>query len=186
MTLSTRTGSLFLVALVVGILFAAAGCTCQRPRSTSAPGIAPAAPPGAAPPAAPKAALPATVPSGSAPAVSPSGTIGTIAPTPLTACGADSDCVAVAGDCCGCFAGGSQGVVTRAKLDEFEAARAKRCTEAVCVTLMSSHPSCSLKARCVNGSCRLVPPPASPPDSGASPPDSAVAPPEALPGEGPP
>jgi hypothetical protein len=152
-----------LVPLIV--LLAAPGCTCQR---RGEPGGVSPVPSGAAPgapaqvdatgPAAP--VTPRAAPAGSSP-----GTV--VTPTPLTACKADADCVAMAGDCCGCNAGGSQAVVTRAKLDEFEAARSSRCREAVCVALMSSHPSCRQEARCVEGSCRLVDPPRA--DGGAPP-----------------
>jgi len=84
---------------------------------------------------------------------------GTVKPTRLTQCTKDSECVAVHGDCCGCAAGGTRAVVAAAVQAEFEAARRSRCNGAVCATVLSTHPSCSMVARCVEGSCRLVPAP---------------------------
>ena len=131
--------------LACGLLLAPAGCTRQA---------APTGPAGSTPsavaPAPAAAAPPASAPAASAPPVA-----GALAPS--SACKADADCVAVADDCCGCTAGGRQTVVARAKLDDFEAARAKRCAEASCIMMMSSHPSCRLKPVCVSGGCRLVP-----------------------------
>jgi hypothetical protein len=145
--MSMHFGSLLLAVVV---LLAAPGCSCQR-----------RADPGAAPPATPAPAPPAPAPAPPAPAPPSARAPVRIVPTPLTACKADGDCVTTAGDCCGCNAGGMQAVVTRAKLDEFEAARTRRCTEAMCIAMMSAHPSCRQEARCVGGSCRLVDPPTS-------------------------
>jgi hypothetical protein len=144
-TVSLRDGGFLLVPVLV--LLAAPGCGCAR-RGVSSDG------PGR--PLGESRSVPSVTPTPAATGPASSPRTGEVRPTPLTACKADGDCVATAGDCCGCNAGGSQAVVNRATLDEFEAARTKRCGEAVCVALMSSHPSCSQQPRCVGGSCRLV------------------------------
>jgi hypothetical protein len=148
---------------LLGALAAAtlAGCSCQpAPRRPLAADAAVAA---TGP--APRSAAARRRPAWSVPAGPASLPVAPIVPTRLTRCRADGDCVAVPGDCCGCSAGGAQGVVTGAAQAEFEDARAARCAAAVCVTMLSSDPTCSLVPRCVEGSCRLVPPP---PDAGVA------------------
>jgi hypothetical protein len=130
--------------LLVGtlVVVAVTGCSREGGRAPAPPPPPPAAPPPAALPTAPPASAPAAAP-GALPAA-------------LTACKADADCAAVASDCCGCNAGGSQAAIARAKLDDFEAAKGARCGAAMCIALMSNHPTCSMKPGCVAGSCRLV------------------------------
>lgn len=80
------------------------------------------------------------------------------APAPAAApaeCKKDADCTVVPDDCCSCNEGGSQRAVSAKQKDASEKQRTKRCAGTMCAQMMSTHPSCSQRAICAAGVCKL-------------------------------
>jgi hypothetical protein len=77
------------------------------------------------------------------------------APASTDECKADSDCVAVADDCCSCSQGGKQRAIPKKQKDAYEKERKKRCAETVCTEMVSTDPSCTQQPFCGAGICEL-------------------------------
>ncbi|MGB8294887.1 MAG: hypothetical protein WCG85_05620 [Polyangia bacterium] len=71
-------------------------------------------------------------------------------------CQADSDCVLVPDDCCGCSGGGKQKAIPKKDRASSERARQARCAGTLCAEVMSQDPSCAAtSAVCKEGKCTL-------------------------------
>jgi len=71
-------------------------------------------------------------------------------------CQADSDCVLVPDDCCGCTGGGKQKALPKKDRTGHERARQVRCAGTLCAAVMSHDPSCAAtSAICKEGKCSL-------------------------------
>lgn len=70
-------------------------------------------------------------------------------------CKKDADCALVPDDCCSCSAGGAQRAIPKKQKDEQEKQRTKRCAGTMCAQMISRHPSCSARAVCDAGICKL-------------------------------
>jgi hypothetical protein len=71
-------------------------------------------------------------------------------------CQANSDCVLVPADCCGCTGGGKQKAVSKKDRAGSEKARRARCAGTLCAEVMSQDPSCAAtSAICKEGKCTL-------------------------------
>jgi hypothetical protein len=78
-------------------------------------------------------------------------------------CKKDTDCIAVADDCCPCSQGGKQRAIPKKEKDSYEKDRKKRCAaDTACTDVMSSDPTCSQVPTCGAGICELGEPSASP------------------------
>ena len=69
-------------------------------------------------------------------------------------CIQDSDCVSVKEDCCGCTAGGSATAINKDLESEWQ--KKLNCTEIMCTTVMSNHPSCFQEPKCAEEKCILA------------------------------
>jgi hypothetical protein len=71
-------------------------------------------------------------------------------------CKANSDCVLVPDDCCGCTGGGKQKALPKKDKAGAERARQARCAGTLCAEVMSQDPSCAAtSAICKEGKCTL-------------------------------
>jgi hypothetical protein len=70
-------------------------------------------------------------------------------------CSTDSDCIIVKGDCCGCGMGGTATTINKKFKKEWEDKLSKECKETVCLAVISDHPSCFKKPKCINNVCEL-------------------------------
>ena len=75
-------------------------------------------------------------------------------------CKKDSDCVAVADDCCPCSEGGKQHAIPKKEKAGYEKERHKRCQGTACTEVMSQDASCAQRPFCAAGICELGEPPA--------------------------
>ena len=83
-------------------------------------------------------------------------TSGAAAKGAAAVCKADSDCVLVPDDCCGCTGGGKQKALPKKDRAGAERARQARCAGALCAEVMSQDPSCAAtSAICKEGKCTL-------------------------------
>jgi len=71
----------------------------------------------------------------------------------LNACRADSDCVQVPTDCCGCENGGESKAVSKNFRGYFAEERARKCNNVACLTVYVCEED--VKPRCVQGQCTL-------------------------------
>jgi hypothetical protein len=71
-------------------------------------------------------------------------------------CKVAADCSVVPVDCCDCANGGKQQAMAKAQVAKFNAAREKRCKNAMCTMMFSTDPTCGKRAECVGGRCQLV------------------------------
>jgi hypothetical protein len=71
-------------------------------------------------------------------------------------CKAAADCVVMQEECCNCANGGKQQAVPKARQASVKAALQAKCKAAVCTMMMSTDPTCGMKADCVAGICSLV------------------------------
>jgi hypothetical protein len=87
--------------------------------------------------------------------------VAALAPAPraaaaAAACQADSDCVLVSDDCCGCTGGGKQRALRKKDRAGYERARQARCAGTLCAAVMSQDPSCAAtSAVCKEDKCTL-------------------------------
>jgi hypothetical protein len=73
------------------------------------------------------------------------------------ACKADSDCVLVPTDCCGCNNGGKQKAIPARAKASYERARQARCADTMCAAVVSTDSSCAATtAVCKEGQCSLA------------------------------
>ena len=70
-------------------------------------------------------------------------------------CSADTDCVKVDADCCGCNAGGKAVAVNKNYKEEWEKELLEKCKDIVCPAVMSEDPSCFGAVKCVNNVCQI-------------------------------
>lgn len=70
-------------------------------------------------------------------------------------CASNADCVSVKDGCCPCNAGGRQIAIPKVEAKPYMQQAAARCAGQVCLQMISSHPSCSLVAKCQDGKCVL-------------------------------
>jgi hypothetical protein len=78
------------------------------------------------------------------------------ATSPQAACKAAADCVVVPVECCDCANGGKQQAVTKDEAKTIATARESKCKHAMCTMMMSTDPSCGMRADCVAGKCVMV------------------------------
>jgi hypothetical protein len=71
-------------------------------------------------------------------------------------CSVDDDCELAKADCCGCTGGGAAVAMAKSRAKSWEKEIAGRCENTACLEVMSTDPSCSGKAVCVNGKCALM------------------------------
>lgn len=76
-------------------------------------------------------------------------------PVTTAECKKDADCALVPDDCCSCSEGGSQRAIPKKQKDAHEKQRTKRCAGTMCAQMISPHPSCSERAVCDAGICKL-------------------------------
>lgn len=73
----------------------------------------------------------------------------------LYSCSADSDCILVKGDCCGCSMGGNNTAINKAYEDYWAEKMNEDCEGLICPAVISTHWTCSASAKCNNGRCEL-------------------------------
>jgi hypothetical protein len=71
-------------------------------------------------------------------------------------CKTAADCVVVPEDCCDCANGGRQQAIPKAKQAAAKASRAAHCKHTMCTMMISTDPSCGMRAECVAGQCQMV------------------------------
>jgi len=74
--------------------------------------------------------------------------------TDFNSCTADSECVPVRADCCGCNAGGKAAAINKKFI--FEWNKQPSCAGIMCPAVMSNDPSCSGVPKCVNNKCEII------------------------------
>jgi hypothetical protein len=76
-------------------------------------------------------------------------------PVVAAECKKDTDCALVPDDCCACSEGGGQRAIPKKQKGAYEKERQKRCAGTMCAQMISPHPSCSERAVCSAGICKL-------------------------------
>lgn len=77
--------------------------------------------------------------------------------TDFYSCSADSDCVPVRADCCGCNAGGKATAINSKFIFEWND-KCKKTEPVMCPAVMSNDPSCFGTVKCVNNICEMINP----------------------------
>lgn len=77
-------------------------------------------------------------------------------------CKKDTDCIAVADDCCPCSQGGKQRAIPKKQKETYEKERKKRCAGTACTDVMSTDETCSQVPTCGAGICELGEPTTTP------------------------
>jgi hypothetical protein len=72
-------------------------------------------------------------------------------------CKVAADCVVEPIECCDCANGGKQEAVTKKAAAASKKARAAECKTKMCTMMLSTDPTCGMRADCVEGACTLVP-----------------------------
>ncbi|HXU71326.1 MAG TPA: hypothetical protein VN947_18465 [Polyangia bacterium] len=72
-------------------------------------------------------------------------------------CKVAADCVVEPIECCDCANGGKQEAVTKKAAAASKKARAEQCKTKMCTMMLSTDPTCGMRADCVEGACTLVP-----------------------------
>ena len=72
-------------------------------------------------------------------------------------CKVAADCVVEPVECCDCANGGKQEAVSKKAAAASKKARADKCKAAMCTMMLSTDPTCGMRADCVDGACTLVP-----------------------------
>jgi hypothetical protein len=70
-------------------------------------------------------------------------------------CQNDSDCVLVKEGCCGCHEGGKQKALPKVHKKEWITHLDTKCSDIMCIKVISNDPSCKKSAICKNGHCLL-------------------------------
>jgi hypothetical protein len=70
-------------------------------------------------------------------------------------CNYDNECVVVDGGCCGCGAGGGATAINEGYFDYWKNKLSAECKPIACITVMSNHPTCFAKPKCVMNKCIL-------------------------------
>lgn len=71
-------------------------------------------------------------------------------------CKVAADCVVLPEDCCDCANGGKQHAIAKSKLAAAKADRAAHCKHTMCTMMISTDPTCGMRADCVAGQCGMV------------------------------
>jgi hypothetical protein len=71
-------------------------------------------------------------------------------------CKTAADCAVVPEDCCDCANGGRQQAIAKKKLAAAKAARQAHCKHTMCTMMLSTDPTCGMRAECVAGACAMV------------------------------
>jgi hypothetical protein len=69
------------------------------------------------------------------------------------ACKTADDCLVVPVECCDCANGGKQQAANKQQAKAIAASREKSCKNAMCTMMISTDPSCGMRANCVSGKC---------------------------------
>jgi len=72
-------------------------------------------------------------------------------------CKVAADCVVEPIECCDCANGGKQHAIAKKTAAATKAAREAKCKTAMCTMMLSTDPSCGMRADCVDGACVMVP-----------------------------
>lgn len=71
-------------------------------------------------------------------------------------CKTAADCVVMPEECCDCANGGRQHAIAKKTLAAARAARAESCKHTMCTMMLSTDPTCGMRADCVAGACEMV------------------------------
>jgi hypothetical protein len=71
-------------------------------------------------------------------------------------CHAAADCVVEPEECCDCANGGKQHAIPKANAAASKTARTKRCKGVFCTLMLSTDPTCGMRADCVDGRCVMT------------------------------
>ncbi len=71
-------------------------------------------------------------------------------------CKVAADCVVEPLECCDCANGGKQHAITKKAAAAGKAAHAAKCKTAMCTMMLSTDPSCGMRADCVDGACVMA------------------------------
>ena len=71
-------------------------------------------------------------------------------------CKTAADCVVEPLDCCDCANGGKQHALAKKAAAASKAAHAEKCKGKMCTMMLSTDPSCGMKADCVDGACVMA------------------------------
>jgi hypothetical protein len=71
-------------------------------------------------------------------------------------CKAAADCVVAPLECCDCANGGKQHAIAKKTAAAAKSAHDARCKAQMCTMMLSTDPSCGMKADCVDGACVMV------------------------------
>jgi hypothetical protein len=72
-------------------------------------------------------------------------------------CKVAADCVVEPLECCDCANGGKQHAVTKKAAAAGKAAHDAKCKTKMCTMMLSTDPSCGMRADCVDGACVMGP-----------------------------
>lgn len=72
-------------------------------------------------------------------------------------CKVAADCVVEPVECCDCANGGKQHAVSKKVAAASKKARAAECKAKMCTMMLSTNPTCGMRADCVDGACTMVP-----------------------------
>jgi hypothetical protein len=71
-------------------------------------------------------------------------------------CKVAADCAVMPEDCCDCANGGRQHAIAKVKVAAAKASREAHCKHAMCTMMISTDPTCGMRADCVAGQCTMV------------------------------
>jgi hypothetical protein len=77
-------------------------------------------------------------------------------------CKTAADCVVEPAECCDCANGGKQHAIAKTHASASKAARAKKCAGVMCTMMLSTDPTCGMRADCVSGACVMATKPTKP------------------------
>ena len=71
-------------------------------------------------------------------------------------CKVAADCVVAPLECCDCANGGKQHAIAKKTAAAAKAAHDAKCKAQMCTMMLSTDPSCGMKADCVDGACVMA------------------------------
>jgi hypothetical protein len=71
-------------------------------------------------------------------------------------CKVAADCAVTPEDCCDCANGGRQHAIAKVKVAAAQASREAHCKHTMCTMMISTDPTCGMRADCVAGQCTMV------------------------------
>jgi len=79
----------------------------------------------------------------------------------IAECKTAADCAVEPDGCCDCANGGKQRAIAKARAAASKQERAKHCADTMCTMMLSTDPTCGMRADCVSGACVMIKKPGS-------------------------